>query len=670
MYKHKLRFGVVRAAAAGAAAFSAALIVGGGVASAAIPADPPGGATPTAPHFYNGNVEGIRDTGSDTTFFMMQKIGDLYTGAGLYGCTLNSLAGQTLYNSSDPAATTTNENFFCQSGQNVSTTDVNDNWDRVEVTQGVDSVGSGAGQNQLCGAASTPLAVDFARSSKPAGTACTGLVGTGYAKDGVDLLTYPVNPTQVGGGVASTAPYTTLNGGVVGPVGNGWLPGDPNTGPFTGTAITGGGITNVGGAASSAYELWCATDSTRITDWGQLTNLGPNLEVQGVHVTSGSPTATLASGNFPSTVASGQAITGPDIPGGTTVSSVSGGTLTLSQNASNTATDTVRITTSSTLAVGSGSPIGIPVRIVGVNTASGTESTWASYAEAGVASGNCTANMDTNAASDPNSVTATGDNAGQHIALENNSDQITQFAVTDFPGDSVSQAIEAATSLYIESDGVDNTNPFAAASTIAGVAYSGLKVPLNGKLPTTPTKLQNTYPTARTLFNIYRTSSIRASAGGFLNWVCDGNTNFSKNSDNSTGVNFDQELTNTIGTVFGFPRLTDTNAAPAIGTPADGLAAPNNSCAASLSVSTTSGSNTITVTGGGNFPGDIVNAGGLVGGGSVTVTGAGIPAGTTVSSGSGTATLTLSQNATATATGVSAVFGGVPAVQSVASSQN
>ena len=661
MYKHKLRFGVVKAAAAGAAAVSAALIVGGGVASAAIPSDPTGGATPVAPHFYNGNVEGIRDTGSDTTFFMMQKIGDLYTSAGLYGCSLNGLAGDSLYNSSDPASVTTNLNFFCKSGANVSTTDVNDNWDRVEVYQGVDSVGSGAGQNQLCGAAATPLPVDFSRSSKPAGTACTGLVGTGYAKDGVDVLTYPVNPTQVGGGVAATAPYTTLNGGVVGPVGNGWLPGDPNTGPFTGTALTSGGIAN-GAAATTAYELWCATDSTRITDWGQLTNLGPNLEVQGVQLNSGSPTATLASGNFPSTVASGQAITGPNIPGGTTVSSVSGGTLTLSQNASGTATNTVRITTSSTLAVGSGSPIGIPVRIVGVNSASGTEATWASYAEGSVASGGCAANMNTNAASDPNSVTATGDNAGQHIALENNSDQLNQFAVTDFPGDAVSQAIEAATSLYIMSDGVDNTNPFAAATTIGGVGYSGLKVPLNGKLPTTPTKLQNTYPTARTLFNIYRTSSIRASAGGFLNWVCDGNTSFSKNMDNSTGVNFDQELTNTIGTLFGFPRLTDTNPAPAIGTPADGLAAPNNSCAASLAVSTTSGTNTITLTAGGNFPGDIVNGGGI--------TGAGIPTGTTVSSGGGTSTLTLSQNASATATGVSAVFAGVPAVTSVASSQN
>ncbi len=43
----------------------------------------------------------------------MPRIGDLYSGAGLYGCALNSSAGQTLYNSSDPATTTSNEFFFC-----------------------------------------------------------------------------------------------------------------------------------------------------------------------------------------------------------------------------------------------------------------------------------------------------------------------------------------------------------------------------------------------------------------------------------------------------------------------------------------------------------------------------------------------------------------------------
>jgi len=223
--------------------------------------------------------------------------------------------------------------------------------------------------------------------------------------------------------------------------------------------------------------------------------------------------------------------------------------------------------------------------------------------------------------------------------------------------------------LYIESDGVYNTNPYAAASTVNGTSYAGVKFNMNGVSDTTPHLLSNQYPTARTLFNIYNTNTVRASVGGFLNWICDSNTNFSKGLDNSTGQNFDGELTNTIGTVFGFPRLTDTSPEPAIATPADGLAAPGNACAASLLVNTTSGSDTITLASG-TFPPDIVNAGGLVGGGSVTITNANFAPGTTVVSGAGTSTLTLSNNATATGTGVATVFGGVPPVTSVASTNN
>jgi hypothetical protein len=670
MQKHKLRTSVLRAAAVGAAAVSATLIVGAGVASAA-PSDPPGGATPVAPHFYNGNVEGIRDTGSDTTFFMMQKIGDLYTGAGLYGCTLNDSAGETLYNSSDPASATTNEEFFCQSGKNVSTTDVNDNWDRTEVTEGVDDVGSGAGQNQVCNALSTPLNVDFARSSKPAGSSCgvSGqMVETGYAKDGVPVIAYPVNPNSFG--TSSTAPYSGINGGVVGPVVKGWLPGDAPGGPYTGTALSNiSNADNGGGASSTAYRVWCASDASRITDWGALTNLGPNLEVQNVTLSNGAQTATI-SGSFPSTVANGDAITGTGIPSGTTVTSVSGGTLGLSQ-APTSGTVTVHITTASALAVGQGLPIGVPIRVMGVNTASGTESTFASYANSGVTSGGCSVNMDNNAASDPNPATDTGTNATPHVALENNSDQIDQFANGDFPSpDFVDQAIEVATTLYIESNGVYNTNPYAAAATINGTSFAGQKVSENGVSPTIVTQQANTYPTARTLFNIYNANTVRASTGGFLNWVCDGNSNFSKGLDNSTGKNFDTELGSVITGTFGFiPRLTDTSPAPSIGTPADGQPAPNNTCAASLAVNTTATSNQITLSSG-TFPPDIVNAGGLVGGGNVGISNANFPSGTTVVSGAGTSTLTLSNNATASGTGVTTVFSGVPAVTSVASSQN
>jgi hypothetical protein len=163
---------------------------------------------------------------------------------------------------------------------------------------------------------------------------------------------------------------------------------------------------------------------------------------------------------------------------------------------------------------------------------------------------------------------------------------------------------------------------------------------------------------------------VRASTGGFLNWICDSSTNFAKGLDNSTGLNFDTELSTLISSTIGFPRLTDLSAAPAIPTPADGVPAPNNSCAASLPVTTTSGSDTITLTAGGSFPVDIVNSGGLVGGGSVGITNANVPAGTTVVSGGGTSTLTLSNNATGTGTSVATVFSGVPGVTSVASSQN
>ena len=670
MHKQKLRRHMARAAVVGFAGLTASLIVGAGVATAA-PPDPPGGAVPVAPHFYNGNVEGIRDTGSDTTFFMMQKVGDLYTSAGLYGCILNTTAGQPLYNTSDPASAASNLSFFCGEGGtsgsptslNLSTTDINDNWDRTEVTEGVDNVGSGAGQNQLCGSsvASSPLPVDFARSSKPEGTACSTLAQTGYAKDGVPIIDYPLVNPDVQDGLATTAPYTTMNGGLIGPVSLGWLPGDSPSGTFTGTKLT--DIDNTGGASSLAYRLWCATDTTRITDWGQLTNLGPNLLIIGATTSSSSPDITIA-GTFPSTVASGDAVTGPGIASGTTIVSDSGSSAVLSANPTATGTENLRITTASALAEGSGAPIGIPIRLMGVNTSSGTEATFTSFAASGQTTGGCSSNMNTNAAVDPNPVTATGANATAHVALENNSDQFNEFAVGDFPGDFASQAIEVATTLYIESNGVFGANPYAASTTINGVSYSGAKLKENTIASGAATELNNTFPTARTLFNIYRTDTVRASTAGFLNWICDGNTNFSKGLDNTTGQNFDLELTNTISTVFGFPRLTDTNAQPTITTPADGIAAPNSSCAASLPITTTTSGSTITLTGGGTFPPDILNAGGLVGGGSVGVTGTGIPSGTTVVSGAGTSTLTLNQPVT-TGGAISAVFSGVPAITTV-----
>ncbi len=61
---------------------------------------------------------------------------------------------------------------------------------------------------------------------------------------------------------------------------------------------------------------------------------------------------------------------------------------------------------------------------------------------------------------------------------------------------------------------------------------------------------------SRTLFNIYRTDTVRASTAGFLNWLCDSNSSVQKGTDHVDGGNFDTDLTNTINGTYGFSRVT------------------------------------------------------------------------------------------------------------------
>ncbi|HXN62821.1 MAG TPA: hypothetical protein VN886_20410, partial [Acidimicrobiales bacterium] len=405
------------------------------------------------------------------------------------------------------------------------------------------------------------------------------------------------------------------------------------------------------------------------------------------------------------TVVNNQTVTAPDITGGSATISSGAGTnqLTLSANATATTLEDVRIATTTKLSQGDGVPIGVPIRIDGVNTGSGTQQIFATFADVGGTGcgssqfGNFNQN---DIAQDPNPVTRVSDNASTRDLLENNSDQIDQFAATDFPGDAVDQSIEAATSIYVISFGVQKGTPTDAnvnidstgAVPVVGnsnvTSYGGNLLALDGVFATASTEVANTFPTARTLWNIYRTDTVRASTAGLLNWMCDSNTNFNKGTDNSTQQNFDTELGNLISSVYFFPRNTDTTQPPATATPLDGVPAPNNTCAASLNVNTTQGSNTVTLTSGGAFPVDIVNQGQLPGSvsgfqaNSVIVSDPQFASGTYVVSGastetynSGTSTwnyvpsltLTLSQPAAATATGVATVFYGVPAVTSVGS---
>ena len=668
MLNHKLRRCLTGAVTAGVA-LTAALALGAGTAGAA-PTDPAGGATPVYPQFYNGNVESVRDAGSDTTFFMMQQIGDVYTSAGLYGCTLNNSAGETLFNSADPVSTSTNYESFCAKNLNVATTDTVDNWNRTEVNQGVDNVGSSAGQAEVCNEAdgsavpATPLTVDFARSSKPSDN-LSGCAEQqmGYAKDGVPVVDFPsIVPGDIGASTFST--YQNVNGGSgkVGPVAAGWLPGDPLDGPYSGTAFNDvdNTVSGVVSQSSVAYNLWCNTGTGKISDWGQLTNLGPSVVIDQVTASTGSSNISLPAGeSFASSIGSGDTLSSSNVSGVSTLTVVSnnGATLTLSGHpGTSTTTGTITVNTGATANVGSGQAIGIPVRVVGLNTSSGTEATFQKFANSGpTSSGGCSANADPNAAVDPNPATATGDYAGNQYLLENNVANVGTYNAAYFTSgvtvDQADAAILDASSLYYMANGVLNTNPFASSIVVNGTSYAANKLTEDGIGVTAGTIFNNSFPTARTLFNIISQNTVRAPVAGFNNWLCDGNKAFTKGGDPSTGIAYDSALTNIVVNNFGFTRLTDFTSTTPASNPLDGQAAPNNTCDANVaSVATTSGSATVT----GTFPTGAISAG-------ESIVGTGIPSGTTVVSNNSGTSLTLSHAATATGS-VTVNFPGEPPV--------
>jgi len=612
MKLRKLRTHVAVASTLGAVALAATMVLGGGVASATVPPAPTAGVYPAwiPADFSVSHI--IRSSGSDTTFPMMQVLGDLYTGAGLNGCTLNS----------------TNTN--CNTAANVDTTDTVDNYALTEILTGDNDIGSGNGQQQLCGYLNSPDTVDFSRSSKPIASSanCTNpavLQQNGYAKDSVPVTDFQnINPAAVGtatGYIGQTFNGVPFPSTGIGAVAAGWLPGDPTNCVAAGTgapACSGTAFSDIDGGTTSGtssvpYRLWCQTTiggaNGRITDWGQLTNL-----------------SAANNGGVAQTV-------------------------------------------------GNGAPIGVPIRIIGVNPGSGTVATWFSFANSGASSGPCTGKpYNPNAASGPNPLTADGDPASpvnHEIALENNASQIGQFAATNWPNDPADQAVDIATSLYFQSYGYYNTIPNSATAQLtpgtgtvpAGVptAYTVSLLNENGIAPSILHERTNTYPTARTLFNIYRTDTVKAAFAGFENWLCGTNTDATgvvKGTDQVQGNNYDSEITTTINGTFGFSRLTDNQAELASGvTPPDGVSAPNSTCDAQLPVtenSTTTLTDASTVVT--PFPAAIQPG--------WAVTGSGIPSGDTVASVTGT-TLTLTTAATATGS-VTVYFPGHPPVLAVA----
>jgi len=463
MKNSKLRSRLAAGGTVGVVAVTLAMTLGVGSASA----QPVGQGYP---RWFIGKVESIRSAGSDTSLFLEQRFGDLYMQSALYGCTLSQ--------------TPTPEYSTCNTGADASTTDLTDNYDRTEVINGIDQIGGSEGQKQLCGLDGSPLPVDFARlgAAPSASNGCTDVTALGFAKDGVPAVDFPGNEGP------GTAAGPDFGNQIIGPVASGWLPGEPVTCDLSstcgGTPFT--NLDNTGGTSSVAYRIFCATDSTRITDWGQLTN--------------------LAGGK----------------------------------------------------AVGNGTPIGIPITVIGIPTTASTESVFAAFV------GCSTTNT--------NASTLQGN---QHIALQNNMQQLADFANADFTASDstqvADQAAEISTSLSYMSNGVYDANIHARSGVlhVSGVEYAAVKMSLNGITVTkspSGTLMNNTFPTARTLYNVYRNDTLRASVADYLNWICDNNSVFQKGEDLNTGLNYNTEVTSATNGTYGFIRLTDTTAAP------------NNSC--------------------------------------------------------------------------------------------
>ncbi len=513
-------------------------VVGVGSASAASSC---ASGSATSPQWINCNVESDRSAGSDTTYYVMTKIGNLYNQAALFGCTLESNEA-TCDDAPVAPFNATND------PDNPATTDYGDNYDRNEEVTGVDQVGSGAGQAQLCdnnqgsNNAATPLPVDYARSSSGISssqdsTCIAAEKEDFFAADAVDLLDFYVNPSVYGTATSTVTNYNyaAVNSGSIGDVANGWIPpadipsaeladgtesitcdasktgangqfgnGTNNCAgyPFsdvdnTPETLASGGDGGGSGASSVAYEIWC---SGTITDWGQLTNVGP--------FTAGVPS----------------------------------------------------------VAVGSGTPIGLHINLIGVNPSSGTNGVWTKFAQSGQSACNSNANE-----------TVIGSDT--HLALENNTAQIDDFATTDFPSDLPDQAVELATALYYVANGIYNASPYqsSVALTTSGVknnptlkAFPGQLVGLNTQFPSETNIFNQTFPTARELGNIYLStaltgvanSGIRASTAAFLDWICDDNNQIQKGKDLTNGLNYDTEVTNLINTSYGFIRLDDSSPSP------------------------------------------------------------------------------------------------------------
>jgi hypothetical protein len=482
--------------------------------------------TGTGPQWFTPTgVNQIRSAGSETSYYIMARIGDLYTQTSIYGCTLST------------------DNRSCLTASDGDSTNVLDDYSRQEYINGA-GVGSGTGLKMLCGLSGGALSgaptVDFARTSRAAkstenggncpsaaspfinnGTSYNAPVDLAYADDSIAGLAFPfVNQAAlVCGGTCSATQ--------LGPVASGWVPGDPLAGPYTNNPLNdlantettpGGGINT-----SIIHRIQCGTGTAaftgRISDWGQLTDKTVDSSI----------TLTKTNGNGV------QSTYNP----------------TLGQE-------------------GNGAKIGIPIYVPAVNTNSGTESVWQGFA--GCASTGVNLNGDPNNVMQENDApqllligakggSGTGGTSTYLSNAEVASGSASNPSATYFPAasgttDNIYANNLLAASIYYVSYGVSTWKPY---TVLPGL---GKKTTINSISNSQRNETLSTclagcqlLATQRQLHNYVNPKGLRASTLGFMNWICDTDgTNARHGLDLTTGVNYSAELTNTIGTIYFFPR--------------------------------------------------------------------------------------------------------------------
>jgi ABC-type phosphate transport system substrate-binding protein len=177
--------------------------------------------------------------------------------------------------------------------------------------------------------------------------------------------------------------------------------------------------------------------------------------------------------------------------------------------------------------IGGGTPIGVPIIVWGVQTGSGTYGVWNNFVGCADSNANSTA---------------------AHVIQENNVPQIRRVALSDQGNNQLLANQEVAQSIYMSSYGVYASTPYA-----RGGANITQIDGLDAGLDTIADGCSPCLASVRTLYNIYRTGTLRASVAGFLNWVNSADTT-QHGLDAVTGKNYVTEITNAITTQFGFFR--------------------------------------------------------------------------------------------------------------------